>query len=244
MNKLISIIFIIIIARQIAGAQTKLELNIEKWKNYTYYNEFFNDDLSSGFYYDSCSYCGIFGTNRTKINMRFNSILKKSGERYEVKGKDILKGKICSFVGNLVIERLEIVYLDENNDEALLLAVGKYNFVENGSTKGSGVFFGSFRKYIMYSWKNHKFFPADGYTERGSEEGFAGFWKNSSNNSTYECHFGFERYPEDIAGDFDIGDGEPIINPKYKEYGWNSNFEMNGENEWGYYWSLDCSKWW
>lgn len=104
-----------------------------------------------------------------------------------------------------------------------------------------GVFSGAFRKYVQYYLQNDSI-SVDLDFEVGSNEGFAGIWKKPQSGAKYSCHFGFYRYPSILAGDFDQG-GEPNIDPKYKQYGWESYFKQRGD--YGYYTNTDClDKWW
>jgi len=213
---------------------------IDAWKNNSNYCEFLYNDFSSVFYYDQCSYLGVFGRNKRKIHIRLDSVFKVTSDRYSVVGSSLLKENVCLFKGEIKIERIEFVHLDVEGSELWLALVGSYKFAEDNSC--GGIFQGKYRKYFVYNWQDKKIQHADSYMELGEEEGFAGVWIDEKKGKSYPCHFGFYRYPSELAGDFDYGGGEPIINPKYRSYGWEPYFQ---EGNLGFYRQRDCKdQWW
>lgn len=241
MNNLIKLLFLFAIVPFRLPGQEIPDAFME-WKNqpnqeFTLDEQF---DLSSLVYLDNCSYVGVFGANRYKINMRFDSVYKKSDNQYSIKGKSILKGKICSFKGEMNLEKIELNRCYET--ELYLVAIGNYSFQET-CNKG-GVFYGVFRLYFHYNLVT-KELNDDGNTEEYNySRGFVGNWVDSLSQNYFPCHFGLMRYTMKIGGDFDDGGGEPIINPKYKKYGWESHFDLE-HNSVGFFSPVDCdNKWW
>ncbi len=219
-----------------------LSKDFEEWKNQPNNYIILDDqvDLTSIIYLDSCSYVGVFGANRHKFNMRFDLVKKVSTTQYNVQGKSLLKGEICFFNGKMNIERIEFNRYTSN--ELYLAAIGSYQFEEE-CEKG-GVFKGIFRIYFHYDIVTKKIYDDNNTEEYNYSRGFVGNWIDSMNKNYYPCHFGLMRYPPEIGGDFDDGGGEPIINPKYRQYGWESHFESESGNL-GFYWPIDCkNKWW
>lgn len=194
-------------------------------------------DIASGFYYDNCSYLGIFGENHHKFNIRFDTIYQKHGtQNYYIEGKSILNGKIAPFKGELNVEHLDLYYT-----KPLSLAVsGSYYLVE----ENGGVFKGVFRKYMSNKTRDIEklsFGNIDG--EVSHKEGFAGVWIDPISKKQYQCLFGFYRYPETLAIGFDTKGGEPHIHPKFRSYGWNEFFEK--QNGHGVYTNVECNyDWW
>mgnify|MGYP001226816046 FL=1 len=243
MNKLkiLLVTFFFILIALLSVAQKDMLSDIEIWKNQTDYIQFLNNnDVSPAFFYEDASYLGIFGENKYKINIRFDEVSKESDEIYSVIGQSRLKGKIVGFTGEINIERIEFVHLDIDMNELWLVLVGTYNFFEDDK---KGVFQGSYRKYLIYSWKDNSIIPADNHMELSDSEGYAGVWKNLDSMKEYSCLFGFSRYSEELGGDFDNRGGEPIINLKYKNSGWETQYTH--EVNIGYYWNVDSNdKWW
>lgn len=239
MNKLNVLIISFIFFSLVVKAQNDKADSIENWKNNSDYCEFLNKDLSSVFMYESCSYLGIFGNNKYKINIRFDLVEQKNNNIYKVLGRSLLKEKKCDFIGELNVESVELHSYSDYNHRICLVAKGSYNFTE--SDKKGGMFSGKFRKYFYYYLQNDSI-SVDLDFEVSSREGYAGSWKSATSEKDYPCHFGFFRYPGFLAGDFDQG-GEPNIDPKYKAFGWEKYFKQRGD--YGSYSNTDCiDKWW
>ncbi|MBN1181949.1 MAG: hypothetical protein JXB49_06655 [Bacteroidales bacterium] len=241
MNKLkIIVLTFLVVFSFVCAAQTELEKSIELWKNQLDYIEFLNNnDVSSAFLYEDASYLGIFGVNNHKINMRFDKVSKVSDEKYSVIGKSRLKGKIVGFTGEINIERVEFNNFDIDSKELWLILVGTYKFLEDDK---NGFFEGSYRKYLIYSWKDNTITYADSHMELSVLEGYAGKWGSLVSGEVYSCHFGFNRYSEELGGDFDNRGGEPLMNSKYKKQGWSSHFVNEHIGSYG---NVDRNdKWW
>lgn len=195
-------------------------------------------DISSGFYYDDCSYLGAFGKNRYKINIRFDSVKEKGGtQNYYIEGSSLLKKKVTPFKGILHVDHLDLLHVEDGFYELIAVATGTYTLTEDTG----GVFKGVFRKYFSYHEDNQTFKEAN--MEVSDYEGFAGVWIDPSNGKEYDCHFGFQRYPLSLVGDFEINGGEPSINPDYKKHGWDAYFKKNGGH--GFYGNTECNyNWW
>jgi len=242
MNKSKILIIGLMLFSIVGNAQNNIENSIEKWKNQTDYIQFLNNnDVSPAFFYENASYLGIFGENNYKINIRFDQVSKISDKNYSVKGKSRLKEKVVGFNGEINIERIELINMDINYKELCLILIGTYKFQEDDE---NGVFRGSYRKYLIYSWKDNTIISADSHMELSDNEGFAGNWESLVSGKVYSCHFGFSRYSKEFGGDFDNRGGEPIINLKYKTSGWETQYTPESGNI-GYYWNVDrYDKWW
>lgn len=228
-------LFLLIISITNAAAQSNLNEKVNKWSNGV---PEYRVDISSIFYYENCSYLGVFGKNNYKINIRFDTVWQKEGARnYFIEGKSFLNGKICSLEGELTVNHLELMDVQPDISELTLVATGTYKLTE----KEGGIFTGNFRKYFSYQVGDGSPFKEIN-EETGDREGFAGVWTDSSAGKEYACYFGFKQYPEALTGDFDAG-GEPNIDPKYKTYGWANYFEKR--NGFAYYNNIECDDiWW
>ncbi len=193
-------------------------------------------DISQAFYYEDCSYLGIFGENKYKINIRFDSVWIRGVNIYVVEGKGYLKGKVSKFQGLINLEHIDIVTGQASQSEIIFLASGTYHFTE---VEG-GIFTGHFKKHFTYDVRS-KIISNYVDMELGENEGFGGVWISPSSQKSYRCHFGFANYPSSLADDFDAG-GEPNIDLKYKKYGWEEYFSKTG---YAPYFSTDCEDdWW
>lgn len=231
------ILLILVFVNTIHSQQKNHEIN--EWKHNVRYSQFLGMDLSSIFFRKECSYVGVFGKNFQKIYMRFDTVERKTNQHYSVKGESMLKSVKCLFDGTLDIDQIELLLIEHNR--LYLVAVGDYEFRENNK---NGIFKGSFRKYFVYSINENKLQFLDGYTEFGDMGGWLGIWTQQKTGAEYDCLFGFDRLPPSWGNDFDDGGGEPIINPKYKNYGWESHFDSEHSNL-GFYLPMDCdNKWW
>lgn len=63
---------------------------------------------------------------------------------------------------------------------------------------------------------NSKFYP---------EQGYMNAWLGIYNNQLIA--WGFDRFPSKYFDDFDVGDGELVVNYKYLENGWSSSFSLH-----------------
>ena len=228
-------IFILIFSINNLSAQTLFKEKVDRWANDI---PECRVNISSTFYYENCSYLGVFGKNYYKINIRFDSVWQKENKRkYHVEGKSFLNDKICPLKGELAIDHLELIDIQPEISELILMATGTYQLTE----KDGGVFSGKFKKMFSYRMGDAPQFKEPD-EETGEREGFAGVWTDPSNGNEYPCHFGFKQYPEVLTGDFDAG-GEPNIDPKYKTYGWARYFEKR--NGFAYYTNIECDNdWW
>ncbi|MBI9053601.1 MAG: hypothetical protein JEY96_07265 [Bacteroidales bacterium] len=240
MNKSKLLIIGLILLSLMGKAQKDTENSIEKWKNQSDYIEFLNNnDVSPAFFYNDASYLGMFGENKYKINIRFDKVSKISDENYSVIGKSRLKGKIVGFTGEINIEHVEFNNIDIDSKELWLVLIGTYKFLEDDK---NGLFHGSYRRYLIYSWKDNSIITADSHIELSDLEGYAGTWESVVSGKVYSCHFGFNRYSEELGGDFDNRGGEPLMNSKYKKFGWSSHFATEYLGSYG---NVDrYDKWW
>ena len=202
---------------QSEGAGTKTEQAPSVKTNIT--EEFCRDfDFSSGF---PKSIFGAFGKNYYRIDMGFDSIEKKDGCTYSIKGSTTLKFKKVSFIGELKITKVvkQPGSMWNENDPNLFMcrAYADYTFTEDQTTSGSGVFKGNFDVLFNITKDNkiywdEEFALIDGYDNFR----FDGQWISPKGN-TYQAYFADGRL---IVGDLNGGAGEFVPNEKYLEYGW------------------------
>ena len=159
---------------------------------------------------------GIIGLNYRTINIEYEKVQKINKYKYSILGKSRVKKNICDFEGYLMIKH---VHLYENSDVLDIKQgkiIGSYELKENPKQKHSGVFKGTFESYFYFESDSiikldNLFDGADGYHNNS----FVGTWESYNNSKIKKCIWGDYRLP--FTFDYDVGDGEMIINEKYRE---------------------------
>lgn len=164
---------------------------------------------------------GIIGRNYHKIQIQIRSVEQDSSDKtsYNVTGKSIVRETECDFTGQIrIISALQFPEpIFPNTHEGVVFA--KYEFVEDGEQKHSGTFSGILESSFAIDTLGNigldtLFIDADGY----SNNTYVGKWTSHQTGFEKKCIWGDYRLP--FTFDFDQGDGEMIVNEKYREYGW------------------------
>jgi hypothetical protein len=195
-------------------------------------------DLSPVFYYENCSYIGIWGENCRKINIRLDTVSRDGSDTYHVKGFALLKNRKDKFEGYIKIKDLRFT-THPRDCWSTMVVFGSYHFTEkNNQWKLKG----KYLKHFAYYFKKEEILNSDRHLGE-VRDGFAGVWIDKTNNKMYDCYFGFQRYPQSLS-DFDAHGGENIIRKKYKNYGWESYYNIE-EGKYGHYRNIECGNtWW
>ena len=161
---------------------------------------------------------GIIGLDYRRLVMVITSVEKKSGYIYSVKGKSKVKDNECDFEGSLTIKHVNRYKEPHAPDKRQGIILGTYELSEDPQQKYSGVFKGTFESYFLIHHsdsivKNKLYSDADGYHNNT----FVGVWKGYSSTTPKKCIWGDYRLP--FTFDYDVGDGEMIINKKYRTEG-------------------------
>ena len=157
---------------------------------------------------------GILGLDYKYLTMKFNNIVKKDSVTYFIQGKSKVGKNICDFEGEIILKYAhKSKHTDLPNITQGSLA-GIYELRENAKQKYSGIFKGTFESFFLIDSLNniHKdqlFEYADIYYNNS----FVGTWEGYKDKNIKKCIWGDERLP--FTFDYDIGDGEMIINEKY-----------------------------
>lgn len=166
---------------------------------------------------------GVFGDAFKRIEIYTYPDIKKSDSRtYSVRGRTKVQETICDFAGEITIKKI-YKYIEEDsllNDVYVIIA--ECNLVEDPAQKGSGEYRGIIGAYGYVAEETPGVIQvddlnavADGYANRS----FVGTWRSCSNPALVKrCIWGDYRLP--FSFDFDIGDGEMMINPKYTSPEW------------------------
>jgi hypothetical protein len=244
MKRKIYVLFILIfwtIQLNVFAQQTNME-KVDEW-----YQEktkgVHSRDLSPVFYYENCSYIGIWGENCRKINIRLDTVFRDGLDTYHVEGFTLLKNRKNEFEGYIKIQNLKFSYIHgdcSSKEPWLPMSVGgRYHFTEKNN---HWEFKGKYIKHFVQYIKSEEISTNDG--DLGEvRDGFAGVWIDKTNNKTYDCYFGFQRYPQSLS-DFDVNGGENIMRKKYKNHGWESYYNIE-EGKYGHYLNVECGNtWW
>lgn len=175
---------------------------------------------------------GVIGNDFSRIEVFFYpEAVKIDSLTYSVKGRTKVKKKVHSLDGKITIKKIyRILGSDIDSLEDHYVVIADYILKEDDRQKDSGIYKGVFGAYGYIEESNPKVIRvddrndvADGYENRS----FVGIWRSYDNPlSVSLCIWGDYRLP--FTSDFDIGDGEMIVNPKYLTSEWEAF--MHGEN--------------
>lgn len=180
---------------------------------------------------------GVLGTNYQRIDVAFTHLeaTADSFQTYTVKGYSKVGSNQCDFEGTIKLlyavdnECVEYGGVDYEGGHEHIdwcgYIVYQYQFREK-ECKTGGLFKGIGCSEIVIE-------DAKAYTDSSSEvadgyanNDFVGIWKSSKTGQEKKCIWGDYRLP--YTFDFDIGDGEMYINPKYRQYGWHVDSTTSG----------------
>jgi hypothetical protein len=190
---------------------------------------------------------GVLGNNYQRIKIKLLSVKKDETNplSYSVTGKSKVKNNITDFFGK--IEIIKVLDDTVNEDTSLLHGIifSKYSFWEDSTKMYSGLFEGIVETLFMYDLKKNEIYldtlmdVADGY----SNNTFVGTWTDYKTKKSKKCIWGEYRLP--FTFDFDVGDGEMVINERYRKNGWETFNDF--DKEWTFIkegFSVEKNKWW
>jgi hypothetical protein len=169
---------------------------------------------------------GVFDVMYQRIQFHFASIKRKEGNSciYIITGFDRLKGLVTPFQGEISIGS---IYKNKGNfyesdipgDDKLIEFSASFIFKEDGSVKGSGVFQGK----LYFSVHLNKQGQLSDDLGEYMGDGFYNFvydgnWTSYKTGKVKRCIWGQGRLFG--TGDWDVGDGDRVVNEKYRQYGW------------------------
>lgn len=161
---------------------------------------------------------GLLGDEFNKIEVVFSEVRKseKQNSLYKLKGKTKCNGNINDFTGEVIFNKAT-ASISEKSESAKVTITGTYKLIENTSGRESGIYVGQL-KIILFTqniYASDVLFDMDMTYEDGAVRGFVGVKKSYKKNTSQSCIWGFTRFPHKYAKNFDIGDGEQVINLKY-----------------------------
>lgn len=185
---------------------------------------------------------GFYGTDHYRIEMYFASITKDAQKPnvYHVKGKSRFKKNITPFEGTIVLEELQTLHdpnikpeeLKEMNVTGVYTSKGTFQFQEDSTYSGSGVFQGKIA--MDFAINNDKTNRLWYFSETDDAQGagflFDGDWTSYKTGKAKPIIWAKDIFMigNSILKEFSIGERDVEINPKYRKLGWD-NFWENDE---------------
>jgi hypothetical protein len=201
---------------------------------------------------------GFYGADRYRIEMYFAAVEKDSKQpmHYRVAGKSRFKENIVPFAGTLTIESvsrvqdttLDQAHLENYGFKEIFVAKGKFELKEDTSFSGSGVFAGevfidlgirnfeaSYEANEIDTWTSfYKETEQSGLQLTGLSRGSGflldGNWTGYESGKAKPVLIARDIFmiSNDILENFMIGERDVVINPKYRQLGWD-NYWSNEE---------------
>ncbi|WP_196889336.1 hypothetical protein [Aureivirga sp. CE67] len=196
----------------------------------------FNFDVKSLFLSGEQAENGVIGLDYKRIQFYIYKA-KQDTENprvFKIYGKSNVKGNICDFKGEIRIQKI-IEFKESDLDLKQGNIFATYEFFEDKTQNHVGVFKGSFESQITFDFSkklialDDSFDSADSYFNRT----YVGTWQSYKTGKIKKCIWGDYRLP--FTFDFDCGDGEMLVCPKYVKNGWetfNDGSEYLNENKW------------
>jgi hypothetical protein len=185
---------------------------------------------------------GVFDTMYQRIQFHFESIERDKINSciYHINGADRLKSLVTTFSGEVKIEKIvknvgNIYDPKVPSDDKLVEFNGTFEFREDEKTRGSGVFSGTLYFKLSQNKENKLVDDMGEYMGDGFYNfTYEGTWTSYKTGRMKKFIWGQGRFPN--TGDFDIGDGEMMVNEKYLKNGWqhDDNWRLidNPKNWW------------
>lgn len=174
-------------------------------------------------YYDTTSFNGILGKEYSRIEIFISpKVERKDSLTFKVRGKSKVRNNICDFAGEILIEHIYRIWERANDPDSPVsyLMICNYLLKEDPKQYGTGSFQGTYGVWCYIDEVNKSVCldidlgGGDSYDNRN----YVGTWKSYKSNAVKKCIWGDYRLP--YTFDFDIGDGEIVVNPKYNSPEW------------------------
>ena len=198
--------------------------------NYTFERSLFNSEQfiyegmdGRSLYYKETVFNGVLGDKYDRIEIYINPQVERTDSlTFKVTGKSKVKKNICDFTGEIHVEHIYNVWERANDPDSpdYYLMVCNYLFKEDEEQYGTGFFKGTYGVYCYIDEANKKVCldidlgGGDGYNKRN----YVGTWQSYKTKAVKRCIWGQCRLP--YTFDFDIGDENMRINPKYNSPEW------------------------
>lgn len=192
---------------------------------------------------------GFIGENYQRFYIHYTSINKnpQHPNEYLVEGKTKVKNYVCSFKGTIRVAEMYLFSEEEVPGLRQGEAISTIDFQEEATEAGAGFFRGRMVSNFYLDSQNNLYYDAlqlgaDKYQNNTCEAQ----WTSYKTGKSKICNWGDFGMPLPEGSDFDIGDGEVIINKKYLNNGWLSFSELRGFDEKKYNSAkkIEEERWW
>lgn len=173
---------------------------------------------------------GFIGDDFQRLRIKLLTVVKDKNnpDTYRVTGKSMVKNNINRFAGTIKITKARTLTKnswgvdDEYKDQGIKnvgLIFAKYNFAEDKSQAGSGVFEGTLATYWYIDKTGEiKYDDIEAGADGFSNNPFVGTWKSYKTGAIKTANWGDYRIPQ--SGALDIGAGEFYPEKTYWKNGW------------------------
>lgn len=180
---------------------------------------------------ESTSQDGVIGKDYQRIRIKFLKITKDGKDPlcYHVSGKSKVKTNINAFEGSLHIIHIYTDTLDDGSPFTFGNITASYEFSEDSTELHSGVFKGICESRFLIDSSVVK--PGVKIkvqtTEDYTNNTFVGTWKPYKTGKEKKCIWGDGLLP--YVFDFDLGTEDLLVNPRYKNNGWQNFGDFDKE---------------
>lgn len=184
--------------------------------------QFTYENIDSESYYKETSFNGILGDKYTRIEIFIHPEVERIDSlTFTVNGKTKVGKNICDFIGEIFIEHIYKVWERANDPDSpnYYVMVCNYLFTEDKEQFGTGFFKGTYGVYCYIDEANKKVcLDIDAGGGELNNRNYVGIWQNYKTKALKRCIWGEYRLP--YTFDFDIGDEDMHVNPKYNSPEW------------------------
>lgn len=192
---------------------------------------------------ENSSVLGFIGDDFQRLRIKILTAVKDKNnpDTYLVTGKSMVKNNISRFTGTIKITKARTLKkgswgVDDDYQglgiKEIGLIVARYNFAEDNSQAGSGVFEGLLAtNWIIDKTGKLKYDDIIAGADGFSNNPFVGTWKSYKTGAVKIANWGDYRIP--LSGDLDIGAGEFYPDKKYWKNGWQNYIDAytNGQSK-------------
>ena len=184
--------------------------------------QFTYENIDGESYYKETSFNGILGDKYTRIEIFIHPEVERIDSlTFTVNGKTKVGKNICDFIGEIFIEHIYKVWERANDPDSpnYYVMVCNYLFTEDKEQFGTGFFKGTYGAYCYIDEANIKVcLDIDAGGGELNNRNYVGIWQNYKTKALKRCIWGEYRLP--YTFDFDIGDEDMHVNPKYNSPEW------------------------
>ena len=184
--------------------------------------QFTYENIDGESYYKETSFNGILGDKYTLIELFIHPEVERIDSlTFKVKGKSKVGKNICDFTGEIQIEHIYNIWERANDPDSpnYYVMVCNYLFTEDKAQYGTGFFKGTYGAYCYIDKANKKIcLDIDAGGGELNNRNYVGIWQSYKTKAVKRCIWGDYRLP--YTFDFDIGDEDMRVNPKYNSPEW------------------------